>query len=858
MSDDLITQRKEKIKIWNDLGFDGYAITFDRTHTSKQARETLEQKAPRESGDVLDGPKNEAKMCGRIMNQREMGKLAFWKLRDVDGDFQVCLAKDIIGENFKTWLKAIDLGDFCGFEGEFFLTKHGEPTLLVTSITPLSKALRPLPEKWAGLKDKEACYRERNLDLATNPETRERFDVRSAVVEEIRNYYENLGFTEIETPVLQGQAGGAMAKVFETHHNALDHEFSLRIALELPLKIACSGGIERVFEIGKCFRNEGTDPSHLQEFTMMEWYAAYEGIDKNKEWNEEMIRQICTNVLGTTKVEVLDKDGDTHEVDFGIKFPEYAFADLLKDHAGLDMFTASDDEVVAKAKEVGVEDTEGVGRANLLDDIYKKTARPNLIQPCFVLDYPEDLKPLARPKGDGTASCFQILIAGWEVVNSYGELIDPTVQRKLFEKQAGFKAAGDDEAMEVDEVFLKAMEHGFPPMTGQGMGIDRLVAILTGQPNLRDVVLFPTMLPEHEKKKVLETNLAVAVVNTDAITEPWMALNTVGHLTAAYGAREGKDLFLMNEIATKDKESIRMNTTHAIMIKQTDTNQKLIDLIAKAKSQNLHVAEFTHEMIATSDDQKVADMTRDKNLKDVQFLGGLIYGKKSVVEALTKEYPLFTDFGGNSADCKSQKPSTNTPKSEFTIFDGVLNREKAKKMMDERCDFALQRHLTYVAASMEAFAKHLNVENPEEWYLAGLLHDIDWNQTIDTPERHCASETLHYLEANGASEDILRAIQAHCHDLTGVEASSDFQKALIACDEISGFAVAVSLMRPTKMIGISPKSIVKKMKDKNFAAAVSREEMKMCETSFEIPVSEFLQILIPAWEAIAKDWELTE
>ncbi len=460
MSEDnrLITERKQKIADWEALGFPPYAKAFERTHTASQATAFCEQNSLREASDIMadftepltdsleDSGKDLKSMAGRIVAMREMGKLAFLSIRDVSGDFQICVAKSLLGDNFKPLLKALDLGDFAGFKGECFKTKHGEPTLMALRVTPLSKSLRPLPEKWHGLSDKEACYRERNLDLISNKDTFERFCIRSKVVKAIRDFYEARDFMEVETSILTPQAGGAMAKTFETHHNALDHDFHLRIALELPLKIVCSGGIERVFEIGKCFRNEGTDPSHLQEFTMLEWYAAYVSFEQNLEWNETMLREIAQQVFGKTKFTVKDKFDTEHEIDFAKPFAKRKFADLLKEFADFDMFSATDDEVRAKATEVGVDQIEGVGRANLLDDIYKKTARPLLIEPTFVLDYPEDLKPLAAPNGDGTASCFQVLIAGWEVINAYGELIDPQIQRALLEKQAGFRAGGDDDA----------------------------------------------------------------------------------------------------------------------------------------------------------------------------------------------------------------------------------------------------------------------------------------------------------------------------------------------------------------------------------------------------------------------------
>jgi lysyl-tRNA synthetase class 2 len=305
----------------------------------------------------------------------------------------------------------------------------------------------------------------------------------------------------VETRTLQTQAGGAMAKVFTTHHNALDHEFVLRISLELEHKMLLAGRFERVFEIGKCIRNEGIDPSHLQEFTLLEWYAAYADITDNMNWTQEMIQEIVPKVLGGSKCTVLDKNEKQVEIDWGGTWKRVKFGDLLKQYAKIDMEKITIEELrtyAVKNCELGGNEARKMGRGNLLDHIYKKTARPQLIQPTFVTDWPTDLKPLARPNEDGTSDVYQLLVAGWEIVNSYGELIDPRIQRKLLETQAAAKSAGDEEAMEVDEEFLTAMEQGFPPMTGFGMGIDRFIALITGQPNLRDVVLFPLMRPEEK------------------------------------------------------------------------------------------------------------------------------------------------------------------------------------------------------------------------------------------------------------------------------------------------------------------------------------------------------------------------
>ena len=497
----LIAERRAKIAAWEEAGFTPYAQKFERTHTASESRDFCEKKTLRESSEILTAPKVQAKICGRIMNFRTMGKLSFLKIRDVSGDFQICLMKNIFEDQFKQFEKLLDLGDFCGFEGEFFMTKHGEPTLLATQVIPLTKALRPLPEKFHGLADKESCYRQRYLDLLTNEETFQRFQIRSNVIRMIREFLYSKHFTEVETRTLQTQAGGAMAKVFTTHHNALDHEFVLRISLELEHKMLLAGRFERVFEIGKCFRNEGIDPSHLQEFTLLEWYAAYADINDNMNWTQEMIQEIIPKVLGSSKCSVLDKNEKHVEIDWNGTWKRIKFGDLLKQYAKIDMEKITLEELrtyAVKNCELGGDEARKMGRGNLLDHVYKKTARPHLIQPTFVTDWPTDLKPLARPNEDGTSDVYQLLVAGWEIVNSYGELIDPRIQRKLLEEQAAAKSAGDEEAMEVDEDFLAAMEQGFPPMTGFGMGIDRFIALITGQPNLRDVVLFPLMRPEEK------------------------------------------------------------------------------------------------------------------------------------------------------------------------------------------------------------------------------------------------------------------------------------------------------------------------------------------------------------------------
>ena len=499
MQSSLIKDRLKKIKLWQDFGQSGYATKFKRSHTSGEAKEFIfgNKNNLRNTEDIMEKPKRSVLVCGRIMQKREMGALTFLQMQDADGRLQICLTKKVL-KDYKFFAKNIDLGDFIGFSGEGFTTKHGEPTILAAKVQMLSKALRPLPEKFHGLQDKEVKYRQRYLDLISNRDTFERFVLRSKIIREIREFFYNKNFIEIETRTLQTKAGGAMARVFETRSEALGHTFPLRISLELEHKMAVAGGMERVFEIGKCFRNEGQDPSHLPEFTLLEWYCAYQGLEMNKKWTEEMIRQILKKVIGSEQIEMISTEGRKVKIDFSKKWKTVSFSQLLKKYAGIDVHKISRTEAqkIAISKyQMPRTEAEKLGKGNLLDFIYKKTARPQIIGPIFVTNYPSDLKPLARPLKDGTADCFQLLIAGWEIVNSYGELIDPLLQRKLLEDQARAKKAGDAEAMEVDLEFLTAMEHGFPPMTGFGMGIDRFISLLTGQSNLRDTILFPLMLP---------------------------------------------------------------------------------------------------------------------------------------------------------------------------------------------------------------------------------------------------------------------------------------------------------------------------------------------------------------------------
>lgn len=482
--------RLEKLKKIESAGMNPFPASVPRTKTLREVAENFSS---------LESSGESIAVVGRIVSLRGQGAIMFATLFDGTEKFQAVFKKDVIeGSLFNLFTETVDLGDFISITGTAFTTQRGAVSILVTSWTMATKALLPIPSEHYGLEDVEEKVRKRYLDAIVDPSVFNRFTTRSRIIKYIREFFDTKDFLEIETPILQNQAGGAMAKTFNTHHNDYDMDMVLRISLELEHKMMMVAGYNRVYEIGKNFRNEGSDPTHIQEFTMMEWYAAYETLETNMQWTEDLIRGIARDIIGKVNFFVIDKQNEKHEVNLNNAWPRVTFAELLKKYADLDMFSASLDEIKEKARAVDIpeEEISVTGRGNLLDRIYKKTARKMLIQPTFVMNYPSDLKPLAQQNGDGTAAVAQLIIAGAEITNQYAELVNPVIQRDLLEKQSEAKAAGDIEAMEIDERFLTAMEHGMPPMTGFGMGIDRLIALLTEQDNLRDVIFFPIMRPK--------------------------------------------------------------------------------------------------------------------------------------------------------------------------------------------------------------------------------------------------------------------------------------------------------------------------------------------------------------------------
>ena len=443
------------------------------------------------TGDYDNFEGKTVSVAGRIMTKRVMGKASFCNIRDLKGDIQIYVRKDDVGEEPYTDFKKFDIGDIIGVEGEVFKTHTGEISIKAKSIVLLSKSLQILPEKYHGLKDTDLRYRQRYVDLIVNPEVRETFIKRSMIIREIRNYLDSRNFIEVETPVLVPTAGGAAARPFYTHHNALDQDLSLRISLELYLKRLIVGGLERVYEIGRVFRNEGLSVKHNPEFTLLELYQAYTDYYGMMDLVEDLLRTVTKKVLGTTTITY---GGEV--IDFSKPFERLTMVDAIKKYTGID-FNEIKDEASAKAlaKEHNIEFEDRHKRGDIINLFFEKYVEENLVQPTFIMDHPVEISPLASRKPDNPdfTERFELFITRREMANAFSELNDPIDQRKRFEAQEALRAAGDEEANEMDEDFLTALEYGMPPTGGIGIGIDRLVMLLTNSSAIRDVLLFPTM-----------------------------------------------------------------------------------------------------------------------------------------------------------------------------------------------------------------------------------------------------------------------------------------------------------------------------------------------------------------------------
>ncbi len=485
-SHDLWAVRKAKLDNMRASGFDPYRENWNQTHTSKTAIESYDPSTPEG-----ENSQHEVSVAGRVIIFRLMGKASFLKILDRDGIIQLYVSRDGLPEGVynNDFKKNLDVGDIIGARGKLFKTKTGEITVRVSEYKMLSKSMRPLPEKFHGLTDSEQIYRQRYLDLIMNGDSRKRFKMRSAIIREIRQFLWERDFTEVETPVLHGVAGGAAARPFVTHFNALDCQFYLRIALELYLKRMLIGGFDRVFEMGRVFRNEGLDRKHNPEFTMLEVYQAYTDHFGMMELVKSLIGRLCKNVLGTTSIP--RADGGT--IELGGEWRQVDYKDLIIEATGdKDWFSRTKQEKLQACQKLGIQVDPSLDDYEVTENVYGKLVEPSLIQPTFVMHIPKQLCPLAKlnKKDPSVLDVFELCINGQEIAPAYSEQNDPFIQREMFEAQVG------EEKQNLDEDFLVAMEHGMPPAGGMGIGIDRLVILLTSAANIRDTILFPSLRPE--------------------------------------------------------------------------------------------------------------------------------------------------------------------------------------------------------------------------------------------------------------------------------------------------------------------------------------------------------------------------
>ncbi|MFA6257863.1 MAG: lysine--tRNA ligase [Candidatus Paceibacterota bacterium] len=628
--DEIRDVRIKKLELLKKRGHEAYPADSKREISLKDAVDDFEN---------LEKSREEKWIAGRVMSIRGQGAIIFITLNDGTGTFQGLLKKDVLGdEKFDFWNEVVDIGDFVEIQGTFFTTKRGEKTLEARDWRMLSKSLRPLPEKWHGLVDVEERFRKRYLDILFNPEVKEIVEKKAIFWNAVREFHLKHGFLEVETPVLENTTGGADATPFKTHHNALDLDVYLRISAgELWQKKLMAAGIPKTFEIGRIFRNEGMSPEHLQDYTQCEAYWAYANYKDMYKFLQECYQYVAEKTFGTLKFKI-----NNFDVDLGKEWPLIDYTEEIEKQTKINIEKASEKEIESKLKELGVE-YEADNKARLIDSLWKY-CRKNIGGPAILINEPKITSPLSKssPLNPNFTERFHFIIAGSEVGQGYSELNDPIDQYERFDSQEKLRKAGDTEAQMMDNDFVEMLEHGMPPTTGHGFS-ERLFSFLMNKP-IRDTQIFPFMKPKDAEKKTENKKgmIVVAVLNKEAKMEPWQELNTVAHLNAAFGARVGRgDLFYRDTITSKDNHKIKLNIKNAIMIKTAPSGKVLRELLEKAKKAELEVDEFIREMVETTSDKKIIEITASKNFDEIEHLGILIYGPKNIVEDLTSDFKLY-------------------------------------------------------------------------------------------------------------------------------------------------------------------------------------------------------------------------
>lgn len=620
--DQLKQDRIKKLNNIKNLGVDPYPATLDNPAGRvgiSVARESMDQKVS---------------IAGRIRSLRPHGKIAFADLEDESGKMQLFFQQDTT-QNYD-FLPNLDIGDFLEVAGEVFKTQAGEITVRVSSFKLLAKSLLPLPSDWYGLKDTEERLRRRYLDLLLNQETKELFRKKALFWSTIRQFMLDRGFLEVDMPILENVPGGADARPFITHHNALDIDLYLRISLELPLKRLLVGGYEKVFEIGRIFRNEGIDAEHLQDYTQIEFYWAYADYNDLMKMIQELYQKVIMALFGK-----LETTWQGHTIDWSGEWPRKSYTDLLNEHWGVDIEQMTVEELYELAKKYQVVVEPNLGKGRLLDYIYKKTIRPKLIQPMFVVDYPVEVEPLAKriPEKPNLVQRMQVLAMGSELGKGFSELNDPMDQRERFEEQMKLRAAGDDEAQMMDEDYVEAMEYGMPPNTGFGVS-ERLFAMLMDRP-IRETVVFPTMRSSSAKASADKQNFDKKIVMiVEKELGEWKLLNALSHMAAFIGNKMPDTFDTGTHFVTKDGVKLPRNSQFPIVVLSA-TKSQIRELMGKSQKQGVLAMTFTKDMIETTDDKKLEKMIGEQDSDHIEYLGVGMFGKKSELDDITRGLSLW-------------------------------------------------------------------------------------------------------------------------------------------------------------------------------------------------------------------------
>ena len=629
--EELRIARLQKLHRLQEVGMNPYPSDIPRDYALDFVREEF---------SALSLDNKQYSVAGRVMAIRGQGAILFVVLDDGTAKFQVVFKKDTLDEKtFSLFVECVDIGDFISTTGTFFTTERGEPSMLVATWMMGTKSLLPLPEKWHGITDDDERLRKRYLDIAMNTDLRDMFYKKAQFWKATRDFMIDHGFLEVETPTLELTTGGAEANPFKTHHKDFDISVYLRISIgELWQKRLMAAGFPKTFEIGRAYRNEGTSPEHLQEFTNMEFYWAYADYRDGMKLTTSLCRDVATKVFGKTKFTTRG-----HTFDLNDEWVTVEYVDEIKKQTGIDVLLATETEMREKLAELKVKYT-GTNRERLTDTLWKY-CRKNIAGPAFLIHHPKLVSPLAKESTTrpGTVERFQLILAGSELVNGFSELNDPLDQRARFELQQKLIEGGDDEAMMPEWDFVEMLEHGMPPTCGFGFG-ERFFAFLVDKP-IRETQLFPLMRPkEHEvPKNKKETMVAVALINKGAAMEPWQEMNTVAHLNAAFGARVGKtELFSQDVITSKDGKQIKLNIKTAIVLAVAQSSAEIFDIANAAKKEGMEVEYFTREMIQTTNDKKIAEITATKNADEVEYLGVLVYGPKTKVYGLTERFSRYS------------------------------------------------------------------------------------------------------------------------------------------------------------------------------------------------------------------------